>query len=87
MDLLDQLLADANAQRSLPEPAVRRVVRQRAGLSQGDVARVLGVNRVSVTRWESGAREPRRSNAVSYAALLDRLVRRSSPDAEEVNTT
>ena len=73
MDLLDQLLAESAARQSLPEPEVRRLVRRRAGLSQADVARVLGVARVSVTRWENGDREPMRRNVSAYGALLKRL--------------
>jgi DNA-binding transcriptional regulator YiaG len=70
---LDRLLSYTAAQRRLPAPDIRRALRERVGLAQQDIADALGVTRVTVTRWESGARTPQRANAASYAALLDRL--------------
>jgi transcriptional regulator with XRE-family HTH domain len=67
---LDGLLLEVRLARSLPPPAMRRALRLRAGLTQQDVAYLLGVARVSVTRWESGEREPRRSEGARYAVLL-----------------
>ena len=37
-----------------------KAYRDRHDLSQGDLADMLGVSRVAVTRWESGARQPDR---------------------------
>jgi hypothetical protein len=44
-----------------------------AGLSQFDVARVIGVTREAVSYWEAGYRTPRPAHAVAYQALLNRL--------------
>jgi len=45
----------------------------RARLSQGDIARALGVSPVSVCQWETGRSEPRGDRARLYLQLLRRL--------------
>ena len=73
MDLLSQFLEQARQRRSLPPPAVRRVLREQAGLSQHDVALALGIDRATVSRYESGQRAPRRRLVARYISLLARL--------------
>lgn len=70
---VDQLLLQSRVRRSLPEPAVRRLLRERAQLSQEQVAGALGVARSAVTRWELGQRSPRGDLLGRYVTLLDRL--------------
>jgi transcriptional regulator with XRE-family HTH domain len=70
---LESILLDARRRRSLPEPPLRRLLRERADLSQLEIAEALGVSRPAVTRWESGQREPRSAMRVKYAQLLERL--------------
>jgi HTH-type transcriptional regulator/antitoxin MqsA len=70
---IDLLVASARQRNALPPPAVCRAIRLRAGVSQDEVARVLGVNRVAVTRWESGQRVPRPVVRGRYVELLERL--------------
>lgn len=77
MELLEQLLAEARLRGSLPEPSLRRLVRERSGLSKRDVAEALGVSLAAVCRWENGRRYPRRAVAARYAELLNRLSRES----------
>lgn len=72
---LDNLIATSRLRRSLPDPPMRRYLRERAGLSQAEVAAVVGVTEGAVSRWESGQRTPRRALNVRYAELLDRLRR------------
>lgn len=72
-NVINELLKDARRRQSLPPPPVRRLLRERAGLSQAEVAAVLGVGRTAVTRWETGARHPRRPSRVAYIELLERL--------------
>ena len=45
--------------------------REAVGLSQGDLARAIGVNPSTVSRWEIGARRPRPRHAVAVLELLD----------------
>src|SRR2546426_4117593 len=57
----------------LPDPHERRFIRERAGLSQESVARIVGVGRTTVTLWELGLRTPNLAIALVYATLLTRL--------------
>ena len=75
---LEAILARGRARTRLPDAAVRRLLRERAGLSQDDVAEACGVTRAAVTRWEAppssaGVRRPRGPALERYLALLDRL--------------
>jgi len=61
--------------RRLPPPHLARAIRVEAGPTQRQVADALGVNRVTVARWESGQRRPRGEMRARYAELLDELQR------------
>ncbi len=74
MTALDTLLARHAVIRRLPAPPVRRLLREQAGISQVELAQLLGVNRAAVSRYESGQRTPRSPIAERYVRLLDRLV-------------
>lgn len=43
--------------------------RERAGLSQPDVARILGVDQSAVSHWETGRTKPRVGTLMRLAAL------------------
>ncbi len=58
---------------ALPPPKERRAVRIAARLHQREVALLLGVDRVTVTRWENGHREPAGELRTRYACLLEQL--------------
>jgi transcriptional regulator with XRE-family HTH domain len=75
MDPLTAALDRAKRRRSLPAPARRRLLREGAGLTQIDLARVIGVDRATVSRWESGEREPEEAHLDAYLEALDRLAR------------
>jgi predicted transcriptional regulator len=75
-DPLDVLLARQAHLRRLPAPPIRRALREHHGLSQGEVADLLGVDRASVSRYESGERAPRASVAERYLEILERLASR-----------
>jgi transcriptional regulator with XRE-family HTH domain len=36
--------------------------RDRKGLTQGELAKLLGVSKATISRWEAGLRAPRRSD-------------------------
>jgi DNA-binding transcriptional regulator YiaG len=67
------IAAKMRAKRTLPPLAMRRAIRLGAGLSQSDVAEILGVHRETVHRWEAGDRTPRGALLVAYVDLLDKL--------------
>lgn len=48
-----------------------QLIRLEAGLSQGEVARLLGVEPATVSRWEAGTRIPRGQLALDYVRLLE----------------
>jgi DNA-binding transcriptional regulator YiaG len=74
-DTLTDALERSRLRRRLPEPAERRLLRERVGLSQGDIARALKVTRPTICRWESGSRDPGRQHLAAYIELLNRLTR------------
>ena len=75
-DPLDALLARQARLRKLPAPPIRRALRVHHGLSQCQLAQLLGVDRASVSRYESGERAPRASVAERYLEILERLASR-----------
>lgn len=68
--MVTTLEAKTAALQGLPSPSERRKIRERAGLSQADVATELGVDRSAVTRWEQGNRRPRGKALEAYVSLL-----------------
>jgi transcriptional regulator with XRE-family HTH domain len=69
----DALIAEVRALRRLPTPSKARAIRQAAGISQARLAEHLGVDRVTVTRWERGLRRPRGDLALKYGDFLAAL--------------
>jgi DNA-binding transcriptional regulator YiaG len=63
----------AAKQAKLPPARSRKRIRETAGVSARDVARVLGVNVMSVLRWEDGKATPTPEHAIAYRRLLDAL--------------
>jgi transcriptional regulator with XRE-family HTH domain len=57
-----------------------RKIREDAGLTQELLAEGLGVDRVTVARWENGKRRPCRALAPRYMELLRLLEERVSAD-------
>lgn len=57
----------------LPPPGERAELRQKGGLTQQELARIVGVSRAAVAQWESGARRPRGAFLDRYAEALRAL--------------
>ncbi len=72
---LAALVEKARALRQLPPPAERRRIRLEAGVTQQELAAALGASRVSISRWEKGARLPRGDSALRYSRALERLLK------------
>lgn len=68
-----EAVRQARAHKALPSPAMCRAVRVEAGLSQSVLAKDLGVDRVTIARYELGQRRPRGDILVRYVSLLRRL--------------
>ena len=54
---------------------MRRLLRERAKLTQAEVGHRLGVDRSAVCRWENGSRSPRGAALDGYANLLAELAK------------
>ena len=74
---LEPIRRKRNAHKALPPPAMRREIRRLAGLSQEDIANVLGVHREAVSRWERGERCPRGDLLFNYVDVLQSLASQS----------
>ncbi len=73
MDEQERLIENSRHRRELPSPELRRQIRKLGRVTQAEIAQVLGINRASVSRWESGERTPRGKLAKSYKQLLERI--------------
>ncbi len=56
--------------RQLASSGEALAIRQKAGLSQADIARAVGVAASAVARWEKGQRIPRSAAALRYGQAL-----------------
>lgn len=63
----EQIRSRLRVRNELPQPDVRRALREAAGLSQQEIADAVGVTRAAIGHWETGTRTPR-------GVLLDRYV-------------
>ena len=74
MTSVNQVIEEAQAltrARRLLRSGQAQLIRIDAGLSQGEVARLLGVDPATVSRWENGTRIPRGQLALDYVHLLE----------------
>lgn len=71
-DRIEQLLGERR-QAYLPPPTIRREIRARAGVTQGQLAQALGVSPPALSRWEAGTRTPRGEHRIEYAQALQAL--------------
>lgn len=77
-DSLEAALEKRRLRQRLPRAEMRRLLRRSAELPQEAIAEAVGVDRATVSRWESGEREPRDEHVVRYLEVLDRLARESA---------
>ena len=60
--------------------------REKAGMTQNEVAQALGVNQSAVSFWESGRNQPRAKQMVKLAKLygvtVDELLREDDTNAQ-----
>jgi DNA-binding transcriptional regulator YiaG len=70
-----KLLDEVRTSRRMPSPETARMIRRAAHVSQTRMACELGVDRITLYRWESGLAQPRSAARAKWAALLDELQR------------
>jgi transcriptional regulator with XRE-family HTH domain len=71
---MSQIVEEVRLARRLPSPRMRKQIRVDAGVSQTRMAAELGVDRVTLARWETpGDRTPRGELLEPYSDLLGRL--------------
>lgn len=75
MDPTAALLREVREKRELPSPDAARLIRQAAKVSQARMAAALGINRATLSRWESGQIRPRGDQLSRYLRLLNELQR------------
>lgn len=75
VSIADKVRAQLDIRCNLPEPAERRALRIRSGLSQQTIADIVGVSRHAISQWESGARRTPRDPRVlrKYVEALQAL--------------
>jgi DNA-binding XRE family transcriptional regulator len=71
----DVVLSQLRVHLDLPSPAERRRLRKASGLTQQEMADIVGVTRQAVCQWESGARARPRGplKLARYVAALRAL--------------
>jgi DNA-binding XRE family transcriptional regulator len=69
-DVASAIWNELRARVVLPTPAARRRIRREANLTQAKVAKIVGVDRTQIVRWEQGQTKPRGANARRYAEAL-----------------
>ena len=77
----DEVLAIAQVRADMASGRAR-IIRERARLSQSEMARAVGVHWTTVAHWESGRRVPRGPTAAQYAEMLrqlDKMTQASQP--------
>ena len=60
-----------------------RDLRRRAGLSQSEAARAVGVSRRTINSWEHAAHMPTGARALAYGRLLAGLLARLAEEGPE----
>ena len=68
-------IRDLVESKRLQSPSVAREIREDSGLSQSEMASLVGVTRQCVWQWESGMYRPGVNNGQRYAEVLTELQR------------
>jgi DNA-binding transcriptional regulator YiaG len=74
--LLDRLRALFHAMPQSPTPGFIRTLRQAMNLTQEQMARRIGVNKITVSRWERGSMKPNPAAVKALFKLRSEALRR-----------
>jgi DNA-binding XRE family transcriptional regulator len=69
------LLDEVRANRRMPAAETARMIRRAAHVTQARMAREIGVDRITLHRWEVGQAKPTSTHRARWAALLEELQR------------
>jgi DNA-binding transcriptional regulator YiaG len=69
-NMFDRIVGLATRGETLPPLSERQRIRRAAGVTQAELADVLGVHSVTVSRWENGSLEPSGRKLVDYRVFL-----------------
>ena len=70
----DQIMLLVAARKRIGSGTARQI-REAAGLTQADIAKLIGVGASAMSRLEAGTRAPRPETAIKWAAVLAKLER------------
>lgn len=73
VEVTERVKARIHVHASLPEPAVRRALREAADLTQQELADAIGVDRTAIAHWEAGRRNPDGKRLDAYLEALGAL--------------
>lgn len=73
-DAAERAATIARARRML-KSGQARAIRMAAGLSQGEMASLFPVHRMTLARWEAGTRTPRPADSERLMRVLDELMK------------
>lgn len=69
----DEIRSRLGIRCNLPDPAECREAREAAGMSQQEIAQIVGVSKQAVSHWEAGIRTPRGALLYRYAEAVRAL--------------
>jgi DNA-binding transcriptional regulator YiaG len=75
MRFLDRVRALLMKTNGPPTPGYLRSLREALGLTQSELARIIGVNKLTVSRWERGKLHPSLASIRALRSLRDRSVK------------
>lgn len=73
MNVTERVNARIHVHLSLPEPAQRVALRKGGGLTQQELAKIVGVDRTAIAHWEAGRRTPDGKRLDNYLEALQAL--------------
>jgi DNA-binding XRE family transcriptional regulator len=77
----DQIRSRLRVRHDLLTPDKRRALREAAGLTQQELADIVGVTRKAIGNYETGIRYPQGAARDRYAEALRALIEAATPEA------
>jgi DNA-binding transcriptional regulator YiaG len=74
-DRIERLIQEMRQLPALPPVPERVRIREAAGVTQAEMAAVLGCSTPAISKWENGERVPTKFAMLAYGKLLDALAK------------